>query len=62
MNKVNLSEPTSFQIRMAELGKKDRCCNCHHPVLECPYYGDNDTRFTTQEKTRICNELSGALR
>lgn len=61
MKKVNLFEPTSFQIRMAELGKKDRCCRCHHPLSECPYYEENDAKFTTQEKARICNELSGAI-
>ena len=60
MKKVNLFEPTSFQIRMAELGKNDRCCRCHHPLSECPYYEENDAKFTTQEKARICNELSGA--
>ena len=56
----DLFEPTPTQLRMAELAKKDRCCGCHHPLSECPYYEENDAKFTQQEKARICNELSGA--
>ena len=43
----DLFEPTQMQLRMAELAKKDRCCGCHHPLSECPYYEDNGDNLTT---------------
>ena len=60
MKDTPLVQPSFLQLRMIELGKKDRCCRCHHPLSECPYYEENDAKFTQQEKARICNELSGA--
>ena len=57
----DLFEPTQMQLRMAELAKKDRCCGCHHPLSECPYYGDNEDNLTTEEKNRICDRNSGGM-
>lgn len=45
--------------RMAELGKKDRCCRCHHPLSECPYFEDNGKGMTEIQKSRICDMNAG---
>ena len=57
--RMNLVQQTWLQIRMSDLGKKDRCCNCHHPLSECPYFEDNGEGMTAQEKSRICDGFSG---
>lgn len=58
----NMFEPTPIQIRNAELGDKDRCCRCFHPLSECPYFEDNGEGMTTEQKNRICAENCGSTR